>query len=123
MLCLHPDSFLFPIISFQLCPSPDDSWLDITAQDLERMLEERGGGRAEPGGQNSTSTEHTQHKGSAEERRKNTQSHNEEEEGGYSLVAVSQGMKNFLSAMSSHKGAELPWWDWLTDFLAGTSLI
>uniref|UniRef100_A0A671YU38 Ecdysoneless homolog (Drosophila) n=1 Tax=Sparus aurata TaxID=8175 RepID=A0A671YU38_SPAAU len=31
------------------------------------------------------------------------------EEGGYSLVAVSRGMKDFLSAMSSHEGAELPW--------------
>ncbi|KAM6956604.1 protein ecdysoneless homolog [Aplochiton taeniatus] len=33
----------------------------------------------------------------------------EEEEGGYSLVAVTQGMKNFINTMSSHEGAELPW--------------
>uniref|UniRef100_A0A672JLQ8 Ecdysoneless homolog (Drosophila) n=1 Tax=Salarias fasciatus TaxID=181472 RepID=A0A672JLQ8_SALFA len=33
----------------------------------------------------------------------------EEEVAGYSLVAVSQGMKSFLNTMSSHEGAELPW--------------
>lgn len=31
-----------------------------------------------------------------------------EEETGYSLVAVTQGMKNFINAMSSHEGAEIP---------------
>uniref|UniRef100_A0A7N6ASA3 Ecdysoneless homolog (Drosophila) n=1 Tax=Anabas testudineus TaxID=64144 RepID=A0A7N6ASA3_ANATE len=62
----------------QLPPEDSDSWLDITAQDLERMLQER------------------------------SQSKEGEEEADYSLVAVSQGMKNFLNAMSSHEGAELP---------------
>lgn len=33
----------------------------------------------------------------------------EEQEVGYSLVAVSQGMKNFINTMSSYEGAELPW--------------
>lgn len=32
-----------------------------------------------------------------------------EEEAGYSLVAVSKGMKDFLNARSSHEGAEFPW--------------
>uniref|UniRef100_A0A4W6ERA8 Ecdysoneless homolog (Drosophila) n=1 Tax=Lates calcarifer TaxID=8187 RepID=A0A4W6ERA8_LATCA len=83
---LYPSLFQpFPIINFSLCLSPGDSWLDITAQDLERMLEERSGGGRE------------------------TEDNKEEEEAAYSLVAVSQGMKNFLSAMSSHEGAELPW--------------
>ncbi|KAG8000219.1 Protein ecdysoneless-like protein [Nibea albiflora] len=89
----------------QLPPEDSDSWLDITAQDLERMLQERSGGRADVGSQNSASTKETQHEG-AEERRKEKR---EEEEGAYSLVAVSQGMKNFLNAMSSHEGAEMPW--------------
>lgn len=101
--------FPFPIISFSLCPSPDESWLDITAQDLERMLQERSGGRADVGSQNSSSTKQTPHIEGAEESRKEPEKDNEEEEGGYSLVAVSQGMKNFLNAMSSHEGAELPW--------------
>lgn len=83
--------------------------MDITAQDLERMLQERSGGRADVGSQNSTSTKHTQHAEDTEEGRKETEHNEEEEEGGYSLVAVSQGMKNFLNAMSSHEGAELPW--------------
>uniref|UniRef100_A0A8D3DAS4 Ecdysoneless homolog (Drosophila) n=1 Tax=Scophthalmus maximus TaxID=52904 RepID=A0A8D3DAS4_SCOMX len=65
----------------QLPQEDSDSWLDITAQDLERMLQERSGGTKDE----------------------------EEEEASYSLVAISQGMKNFLSAMSSHEGAELPW--------------
>uniref|UniRef100_I3IWE8 Ecdysoneless homolog (Drosophila) n=1 Tax=Oreochromis niloticus TaxID=8128 RepID=I3IWE8_ORENI len=69
----------------QLPQEDSDSWLDITAQDLERLLQERSGGRADVGSQNS-----------------------KEEEAGYSLVAISQGMKNFLKAMSSHEGAELP---------------
>lgn len=100
----------FSIIRFSLCLSPGDSWLDITAQDLERMLQERSGGRADAGSQNSRSTKQRQHVGGAKERRKEeTEDSKEEEEAGYSLVAVSQGMKNFLSAMSSHEGAELPW--------------
>ncbi|KAI4812941.1 hypothetical protein KUCAC02_024303, partial [Chaenocephalus aceratus] len=64
----------------QLPPEDSDSWLDITTQDLERMLEERSGGRADVGSQKSISSKQTQH-----------------------------GMKNFLNAMSSHEGAELPW--------------
>uniref|UniRef100_A0A3Q3G063 Ecdysoneless homolog (Drosophila) n=1 Tax=Labrus bergylta TaxID=56723 RepID=A0A3Q3G063_9LABR len=87
-----------------------DSWMDITAQDLERMLQERSGGRAGVGSQKSSSTKQRQHVGAAEERRKETEDSREEEdeEAGYSLVAVSQGMKKFLNAMSSHEGAELP---------------
>lgn len=99
----------FPIVSFSLCLSLGDSWLDITTQDLERMLQERSGRRADVGSQNSSSTKQTQHVGGVEEKRKETEDNKEEEEVGYSLVAVSQGMKNFLNAMSSHEGAELPW--------------
>lgn len=73
------------------------------------MLQERSGGRAGVGSQKSGSTKQTQHVKGAEERGKETQGDKEEEEGGYSLVAVSRGMKDFLSAMSSHEGAELPW--------------
>uniref|UniRef100_A0A8C9XI02 Ecdysoneless homolog (Drosophila) n=1 Tax=Sander lucioperca TaxID=283035 RepID=A0A8C9XI02_SANLU len=62
----------------QLPQEDSDSWLDITTQDLERMLQERSGRRAD---------------------RKETEDNKEEEE----------GMKNFLNAMSSHEGAELPW--------------
>ncbi|XP_040906514.1 protein ecdysoneless homolog isoform X2 [Toxotes jaculatrix] len=93
----------------QLPQEDSDSWLDITAQDLERMLQERSGGRSGAGSQNSSSTKQTQHVRSTEERRKETEDDKEEEEAGYSLVALSQGMKNFLNAMSSHEGAELPW--------------
>lgn len=99
----------FPIISFSLCLSPGDSWLDITAQDLERILQDRSGGRAAVGSQNSSSTKQTEQAGGAEERRNEMKDNEEEKEAGYSLVAVSQGMKNFLNAMSSHEGAELPW--------------
>uniref|UniRef100_A0A8C5DHH1 Ecdysoneless homolog (Drosophila) n=1 Tax=Gouania willdenowi TaxID=441366 RepID=A0A8C5DHH1_GOUWI len=62
----------------QLPQEDSDSWLDITAQDLEQLLTERSGGRADIGSQ--------------------------KPEAGYSLVAVTQGMKNFLNAMSSHEG-------------------
>ncbi|XP_059215173.1 protein ecdysoneless homolog [Centropristis striata] len=93
----------------QLPQEDSDSWLDITTQDLERMLQERSGGRADVGSQNSSSTKHTQHVEGAGERREEAKGDKEVEETGYSLVAVSQGMKNFLNAMSSHEGAELPW--------------
>ena len=73
------------------------------------MLQERSGGRADVGSQNSSSIKQTQHIGGAEERTNEHKGDKEEEEGSYSLVAVSQGMKNFLNAMSSHEGAELPW--------------
>lgn len=93
----------------QLPQEDSDSWLDITTQDLERMLQERSGGRADVGSQNSSSTKQTQQVRGGGERKKEMQDDKEEEEAGYSLVAVSQGMKNFLNAMSSHEGAELPW--------------
>ncbi|XP_042358684.1 protein ecdysoneless homolog [Plectropomus leopardus] len=93
----------------QLPQEDSDSWLDITTQDLERMLQERSGGRADVGSQNASSTKQKQGVGGAGERRKEMENDKEEEEAGYSLVAVSQGMKNFLNAMSSHEGAELPW--------------
>ncbi|XP_019953690.1 protein ecdysoneless homolog [Paralichthys olivaceus] len=94
----------------QLPQEDSDSWLDITAQDLEHMLQERSGGRADVGSHDSSSTKQTQHVTGTKEKRKETEGDKEEEEeASYSLVAVSQGMKNFLSAMSSHEGAELPW--------------
>ncbi|XP_037322104.2 protein ecdysoneless homolog [Pungitius pungitius] len=94
----------------QLPQEDSDSWLDITTQDLERMLQERSVGRADVGSQHSSSTKRgTQNVGGAEEGRKEAEDDKKEEEASYSLVAVSQGMKNFLNAMSSHEGAELPW--------------
>uniref|UniRef100_A0A3B3ZWV6 Uncharacterized protein n=1 Tax=Periophthalmus magnuspinnatus TaxID=409849 RepID=A0A3B3ZWV6_9GOBI len=79
-------------------PPEDDSWLDITEQDLEQMLQERA--------RNCDGVEF----------QKSSVSHSKDEpvgiqvekDAGYSLVAVSQGVKNFLNAMSSHEGAELP---------------
>ncbi|XP_028982844.1 protein ecdysoneless homolog [Betta splendens] len=87
-----------------LPPEDSESWLDITAQDLERILQERREGRAKAGSQNSTSTRELQQHVKGPEK-----SVKDEDETGYSLVAVSQGMKDFLNAMSSHEGAELPW--------------
>ncbi|XP_073683376.1 protein ecdysoneless homolog [Garra rufa] len=75
-----------------LPPEDSDPWLDISPQELEWLLEERGG------------------RGVSDGTRKTTQPDEEvqEEEAGYSLIAVTQGMKNFISAMSSHEGAEIP---------------
>lgn len=66
-----------------LPPEDSDAWLDISPQELERLLAERGG-------------------------RGGTGEEVQEEESGYSLIAVTQGMKNFINAMSSHEGAEIP---------------
>lgn len=73
------------------------------------MLEERCGGRAPISSGDAGSSKGTQQGGGAEERREAAEDDQEREEAGYSLVAVSQRMKNFLNAMSSHEGAELPW--------------
>ncbi|TRZ00723.1 hypothetical protein DNTS_007163 [Danionella cerebrum] len=73
----------------QLPPEDSDSWLDISPQELERLLQETGRGMKN----NATHTKAKQE---------------EEQEGGYSLIAVTQGMKSFINAMSSHEGAEIP---------------
>uniref|UniRef100_A0A8C1GWC0 Ecdysoneless homolog (Drosophila) n=1 Tax=Cyprinus carpio TaxID=7962 RepID=A0A8C1GWC0_CYPCA len=75
-----------------LPPEDSDAWLDISPQELERLLEERGG------------------RGVSDGTCKTAQPDEEvqEEEAGYSLIAVTQGMKNFINAMSSHEGAEIP---------------
>lgn len=65
------------------------------------MLQERTGWRADIG-------KHTQQLEGTEEGKGETE-RAEDEESGYSLVAVSQGMKKFLHAVSSHEGAEVPW--------------
>ncbi|XP_037542033.1 protein ecdysoneless homolog [Nematolebias whitei] len=93
----------------QLPQEDSDSWLDITAQDFERLLQDRGSSRADISSKTSNSMKQKHHVEEEAERRKKTEDNEEEEEAGYSLVAVSQGMKDFLSAMSSHEGAELPW--------------
>lgn len=74
------------MLSVSLLPPAGDDWLNITPQELERLLEERGG-RGVAGASEGQGTE---------------------EEAGYSLVAVTQGMKKFINAVSSHEGAEFP---------------
>ncbi|XP_066549451.1 protein ecdysoneless homolog isoform X2 [Amia ocellicauda] len=74
----------------QLPPEDSDSWLEISPEDLERLLQETTG-RAT---------------GSSNPCKRATQ---EEEEAGYSLVAVTKSVKAFINKVSSHEGAELPW--------------
>lgn len=83
----------------QLPPEDSDKWLNITEKDLEQMLQERSKECAAMESQKSTL---------CSSKVEPTCSHMEEEAAGYSLVAVSQGMKSFLNAMSSHEGAEIP---------------
>ncbi|KAM6329633.1 protein ecdysoneless homolog isoform 1-T2 [Podargus strigoides] len=65
-----------------LPPEDDDSWLEITPDDLDQMLKEA---RNEP-----------------------LPSSNEEEQK-YDLEAVAESMKAFVSKVSTHEGAEMPW--------------
>ncbi|NXW57994.1 ECD protein, partial [Eurystomus gularis] len=58
-----------------LPPEDDDSWLEITPDDLDQMLKE---------------------------------ARNEEEQK-YDLEAVAESMKAFVSKVSTHEGAEMPW--------------
>ncbi|XP_020777037.1 protein ecdysoneless homolog [Boleophthalmus pectinirostris] len=82
----------------QLPPEDSDSWLDITEQDLEQMLQERA--------KDCDAVEFQ--KSSVSYSKDEPVDSQVNENAGYSLVAVSQGMKNFLNAISSHEGAELP---------------
>ncbi|XP_052002011.1 protein ecdysoneless homolog [Xyrauchen texanus] len=75
-----------------LPPEDSDAWLDISPQELERLLEERGGRVVSDGIPKTVKPEEEE----------------PEEEAGYSLVSVTQGMKNFINAMSSYEGAEIP---------------
>ncbi|XP_015230095.1 PREDICTED: protein ecdysoneless homolog [Cyprinodon variegatus] len=93
----------------QLPQEDSDSWLDITAQDLEQLLQERSGRIPDVGREGFSPAKQKLHVKDAAERRNEAEEEMKEEEAGYSLVAVSKGMKDFLNAMSSHEGAELPW--------------
>lgn len=76
------------------------------------MLQERCGIGADVGSQTSSSGKQTHQVNGREERGRRDNDDGpgyEEEEAGYSLVAVSKGMKDFLNAVSSHEGAEFPW--------------
>ncbi|NXW98390.1 ECD protein, partial [Larus smithsonianus] len=66
-----------------LPPEDDDSWLEITPDDLDQMLKE---GRNE-----------------------SPPSSNEEEQK-YDLEAVAESVKAFVSKVSTHEGAEMPWY-------------
>ncbi|XP_051935704.1 protein ecdysoneless homolog [Hippocampus zosterae] len=88
----------------QLPQEDSDNWLNVTAQDLERMLEERSGYGPKPTTAKCPEPTETETAGSTE-----TGNRNEEEEAGYSLLGVSQKMTRFLNAKSSYLGAELPW--------------
>lgn len=75
-----------------------DSWLELTPQDLEQILQRRAGCGAS--GDLGRGTGERSAAGGEEEA---------EQEASYSLVAVTEGMKNFINTMSSYEGAELPW--------------
>ncbi|XP_042560945.1 protein ecdysoneless homolog [Clupea harengus] len=81
-----------------LPPQDSDSWLELTPQDLEQILQRRAGCGAS--GDLGRGTGERSAAGGEEEA---------EQEASYSLVAVTEGMKNFINTMSSYEGAELPW--------------
>ncbi|KAM9188224.1 protein ecdysoneless homolog [Mergus octosetaceus] len=66
-----------------LPPEDDDSWLEISPDDLEKMLKE------------ATNEFHP--------------SSDDEEEQKYDLETVAESMKAFVSKVSTHEGAEMPW--------------
>ncbi|XP_007545493.1 protein ecdysoneless homolog [Poecilia formosa] len=97
----------FKKLESQLPPEDSDSWLEVTSQDLEQLLQERSSRVADVGSEGFSSAK--QKRPVEEASGKEEEEDTKEEEAGYSLVAVSQGMKDFLNAMSSHEGAETPW--------------
>ena len=70
-----------------MCVCPGDNWLDISAQELEHLLEERGGRGL--GGAGGGSARPPSASRAPENRRAEA---NEAEEARYSLVAVDQGI-------------------------------
>uniref|UniRef100_UPI00398F3F00 protein ecdysoneless homolog n=1 Tax=Pristiophorus japonicus TaxID=55135 RepID=UPI00398F3F00 len=66
-----------------LPPEDDDSWLDISPEELDKLLEEASG-------------------------KKLLNSARQQEEGDYDLRDVTESMKAFVSKVSSHEGAEIP---------------
>lgn len=64
----------------------DDSWLEISPDDLEKMLKE------------ATNEFHP--------------SSDDEEEQKYDLETVAESMKAFVSKVSTHEGAEVPWYSY-----------
>ncbi|XP_057704617.1 protein ecdysoneless homolog [Corythoichthys intestinalis] len=90
----------------QLPQEDNDNWLDVTAQDLERMLEERSGSAPDI-----ITIKHPQTVRPAEEAAGCTLTEDSEkvEEAACSLAGVSEKMKEFLNTKSSYMGAELPW--------------
>lgn len=81
--------------------------MEVTAQDLEQLLQERSSRVADVDCEGFSSAK--QKRPVEEAAGKEDEEDTKVEEAGYSLVAVSQGMKDFLNAMSSHEGAEAPW--------------
>ncbi|XP_054838524.1 protein ecdysoneless homolog isoform X2 [Eublepharis macularius] len=67
-----------------LPPEDDEDWLEITPDGLEKILKEA--------------------KGTSE-----SASTSKEEEQSYDLSEVTQSMKAFMSKVSTHEGAEIPW--------------
>ncbi|NXP82133.1 ECD protein, partial [Ramphastos sulfuratus] len=65
-----------------LPPEDDDNWLDITPDDLDQLLKEA---------------------------RNESLPSSKEEEQKYDLEAVAESMKAFVSKVSTHEGAEMPW--------------
>ncbi|KAM4729685.1 protein ecdysoneless homolog [Anableps anableps] len=109
---LHSSSFNLEELKkleSQLPQEDSDSWLEITAQDLEQLLQERSGMVADVGIESFSSAKQKRPVEDAAVKGKETEEDMKKEEAGYSLVAVSQGMKDFLNAMSSHEGAEPHW--------------
>uniref|UniRef100_F7HP85 Ecdysoneless cell cycle regulator n=1 Tax=Callithrix jacchus TaxID=9483 RepID=F7HP85_CALJA len=70
--------------SANLPPEDDDQWLDLSADQLEQLLQEAAG------------------------RKESESISKEEKEQNYNLTQVSESMKSFISKVSTHKGAELP---------------
>ncbi|MBN3322187.1 ECD protein, partial [Atractosteus spatula] len=78
-----------------LPPEDSDSWMEISPEQLDRLLEETAGHAAGCLDPNQVAG------GQQESGRK--------EEADYSLVAVTKSMKAFINKVSTHEGAELPW--------------
>lgn len=97
--------FLCVILDRASCTFPsDDSWLQISPQELEAMMKKAAGYLPPDIGAPSSQ----QNKAAASEFKEEEGSTGSEE---LDLQSMVYGMKSFVDKVSSHEGAEFPWYE------------
>ena len=90
-----------------LCPISDDSWLQISPEELDVMMKRAAGYLPSVSGAPSSQPKVQQELGDTAAASKEDGSAGGEDD--LDLQSMVYGMKSFVEKVSSHKGAEFPW--------------